>query len=251
MQIMHIVPVLVLLFCLCAGVAAAADDTTNRIPEKNLIHVSGNGIVKTTPDRCEISFSVITKNPDVKAAQKENARKMDMVMAVLKDPSKGNLTPLEIGTSSYSLSEVYSPDDSLKEKFGENVAIYEVSNTITVETTRIDQVGDLIDFAVTSGANGVRSLQFTLSKEKTAEFRGQALNIAVDKAKADAEAVASALNQEVGPVHEVTVDDTSYSPVYYNQDVRSAGYAAKAPSPSIEPGSIDVSAKVSIAYEIL
>jgi len=250
MQIKYMIPVLVLIFCLCAGVAAAADDTT-KAAEKNLIHVSGSGVVKTTPDRCEISFSVVTKNSDVKAAQKENSRKMDTVMAVLKDPSKGNLTPAEIGTSSYSISEVYSPDDALKAKYGENVVIYEVSNTITIETSRIDQVGDLIDIAVANGANGVSSLQFTLSKARTTEFRTQALKIAVDKAKADAEAVTSALGQQVGLVHEVTVDDTYNPPVYFNQDMKSTSYAGAAPSTPIEPGSIDVSAKVSIAYEIL
>ncbi|MFH0967968.1 MAG: SIMPL domain-containing protein [Methanobacteriota archaeon] len=251
MQIMHKMPILVLILCLVAGVAALADDTTKLTPEKNLIHVSGSGVVKTAPDRCEISFSVVTKNSDVKAAQKENARKMDTVMGALKDPSKGNLTPAEIGTSSYSISEMYSPDDALKAKFGENVVIYEVSNTITIETDRIDLVGDFIDIAVASGANGVSSLQFTLSKARTTEFRTQALKIAVDKAKADAEAVASALGQQVGPVREVTVDDTYSPPLYYNQDMKTASYAAAAPSTPIQPGSIDVTAKVSIAYEII
>lgn len=250
MQIMHILPILALIICLSVGVAAA-EETSPVVSDKNLIHVTGSGIVKTTPDRCDISFSVVTKNSDVKAAQKENARKMDTVMSVLKDPSKGNLTQAEIGTSSYSISEVYSPDEALKAKFGENVVIYEVSNTITVETSRIDEVGDLIDYAVTSGANGVSSLQFTLSKVKTAEFRDQALKIAVDKARADADAVSAALGQKVGPVHEVTVDDSYYPPVYYNQDMRSASYAAAAPATPIQPGSIDVSAKVSVSYEIV
>lgn len=250
MQIIQVIPVLLLVMILSA-VATVADNSSDKALEKNLIHVSGNGIVKTTPDRCEISFSVVTKNPDVKAAQKENARKMDTVMTALKDPSKGNLTPAEIGTSSYSISEVYSPDEALKAKFGENVIIYEVSNTITIETDRIDQVGDLIDLAVTSGSNGVSSLSFTLSKAKTAEFRTQALKIAVDKAKADADAVALAMGQRIGPVHEVTVDDTYYQPYNYNQDMRSMSAAGGAAATPIEAGSIDVSAKVSIAYEIL
>lgn len=247
---MHVFTIVVLAFLLAAS-AAGADVTTPAVKDKNLIHVSGSGTVKTIPDRCEISFSVVTKNPDVKAAQRENAHKMDMVMMVLKDPAKGNLTPLEIGTSSYSISEVYSPDDALKAKFGENVVIYEVSNTITIETSRLDAIGDLIDLAVGNGANGVSSLQFTLSKPKTAELRSQALKIAVEKAKADAEDVTAAMGTTLGPVYEVTVEDTYNPPVYYNQDLRSASAGAAAPSTPIEPGSIDVSAKVSVSYEIL
>jgi hypothetical protein len=250
MQKMYMLPVLIVIISLSAWVAAA-DSISDQGQDKSLIHVSGSGVVKTVPDRCEISFSVVTKNPDVKAAQKENARKMDTVMAALKNPSKGNLTPAEIGTSSYSISEVYSPDDTLKAKFGENVVIFEVSNTITIETSAIDQVGDLIDLAVTSGSNGVNSLSFTLSKAKTMEFRTQALQIAVNKAKADAEVVTKAMGQSIGPVHEVTVDDTYSPPVYFNQDMRSMNYAGSAAATPIEAGSIDVSAKVSIAYEIV
>lgn len=248
MQIVPVVIVMALTICLFAS-GAAAEDATKTTLEKSLIHVSGSGTIKTTPDRCDIAFSVVTKNSDVKAAQKENARKMDQVMGVLKDSSKGNLTPAEIGTSSYSISEVYSPDDALKAKFGDNTVIYEVSNTITVETSQMDRIGDLIDLAVTNGANGVSSLQFTLSKSKTAEFRNQALSIAVDKAKIDADAVTRAMGIQLGAAHEITVEDSYTPPVYYNQDLRSAGMAA-APSTPIEPGSIDVSAKVSIAYDI-
>lgn len=246
MQIMKLGISLVLILCLI-GIGSAAD--TSSASDKSLIHVSGSGTVKTTPDRCEISFSVNTKNSDVKAAQKENARKMDLVMNVLKDPSKGNLSPAEIGTSSYSISEVYSPDEALIAKFGDGVVIYEVSNTITVETSHMDQVGDLIDLAVTNGANGVNSLQFTLSKAKTAEFRNQALKIAVEKAKSDADIVASAMGLSLGNAHEVTVEDSYNPPVYYNQDFRSANLAG-APSTPIQPGSIDVSARVSVAYQI-
>ena len=248
MHIMQVFTVMVLTLGLIVG-GVIADGSTSTDSDKNLIHVSGSGTIKTIPDRCDISFSVVTKNPDVKAAQKENSRKMDMVMSVLKDSSKGNLTPAEIGTSSYSISEVYSPDDALKAKFGENVVIYEVSNTISVETSQMDRIGDIIDTAVTNGANGVSSLQFTLSKPKTAEFRSQALNIAVDKARADADAVTRAMGMNLGQAHEITVEDTYNPPLYYNQDMRSASLAA-APSTPIEPGSIDVTAKVSVSYEI-
>jgi uncharacterized protein YggE len=248
MQTLRTGIILLVIFCLAVSITSA-EETIKVVKDRNLIHVSGTGTVKTSPDRCDISFSVITRNSDVKAAQKENSRKMDQIVSVMKNPSKGNLTSLEIGTSSYSVSEVSSPDDALQAKFGKNTIIYEVSNTISVDTSQIDRIGVLIDMAVTNGANKVRSLQFTLSKQKRNEYRSQALAIAVDKAKADADAVTRAMGVNLGMPYEITVDDTYY-PVYYNQDVRSANYAGDAPSPSIEPGSIDVSAKVSVTYEI-
>jgi len=176
---------------------------------------------------------------------------METVMSALRDPSKGNLTGREIGTTSYYISEVYYPDDALKAKYGDNVTIYQVSNTISIETEKIDRVGDLIDLAVAAGANSVSSLQFTLSQQKTAELRKEALAIAVKKAQADAETVMAAMGKTLGDVHEVTVDESYQPPVYYNQDSRSVQMAAGAPSTPIEPGSVEVTARVTTGYRIL
>ncbi len=228
--------------------AGAAETKDGDIP---LIHVTGSGTIKAVPDRVQIELTVVTKNPDVKAAQKENARKMDTVMSALRDPSKGNLTGREIGTTSYSISEVYYPDDALKAKYGDNVTIYQVSNTISIETEKIDRVGDIIDLAVAAGANSVSSLQFTLSQQKTAELRKEALEIAVKKAEADARTVMAAMGKSLGEVYEVTVDESYQPPVYYNQDARSVQMAAAGPKTPIEPGSVEITARVSAEYRIL
>ncbi|NLV26502.1 MAG: SIMPL domain-containing protein [Methanomicrobiales archaeon] len=224
-----------------------AESTSDKIP---LIHVTGSGTIKASPDRVEIELTVVTKDPDVKAAQKENARKMDAVMSALRDTSKGNLAGNEIGTTSYSISEVYYPDDALKEKYGKDVTIYQVSNTISIETEKIDRVGDIIDIAVSHGANSVNSLKFTLSQEKTAELRKEALDIAVRKARNDADSVITAMGKTLGDVHEVTVDEGYQPPVYFNQDYGVSSLKAAAPATPIEPGAVEVTARVSVGYQI-
>lgn len=241
-------PVIVLVMLIICILPVNAETNADDIP---LIHVTGSGTIKAAPDRAEIDLTVVTKNPDVKAAQKENARKMDMVMSVLKDTSKGNLSAHEIGTTSYSISEVYYPDDTLKAKFGDDVTIYEVSNTISIKTDKIDQVGDIIDIAVASGANSVSSLDFTLSQEKTAEIRKEALAIAVKKAQTDAEIVISSMGKTLGDVYEITVDESYQPPVYYNQDVRVNEMKAAAPATPIEPDAVEVTARVSAGYRIV
>ncbi|MDX8551387.1 SIMPL domain-containing protein [Methanospirillum purgamenti] len=243
-----LVSALLVLVIVALVAPAYAAETKEDIP---LIQVTGSGTIKAAPDRVQIELTVVTKNPDVKAAQKENARKMDTVMSALRDPSKGNLSGREIGTTSYSISEVYYPDDALKAKYGEGVTIYQVSNTISIETEKIDRVGDIIDIAVVSGANAVSSLQFTLSQEKTAELRKEALAIAVNKAHTDAETVVAAMGKSLGDVHEVTVDESYQPPIYYNQDYRSSQLAAAAPTTPIEPGAVEVTARVTAGYQIL
>ncbi|PWR75732.1 SIMPL domain-containing protein [Methanospirillum stamsii] len=241
-------PVALLVMLIIFLVPVNAESGSDDIP---LIHVTGSGTIKAAPDRVEIDLTVVTKNPDVKAAQKENARKMDLVMSALRDTSKGNLTGHEIGTTSYSISEVYYPDDALKAKFGEDVTIYEVMNTISIETEKIDRVGDIVDIAVSSGANSVSSLQFTLSQEKTAELRKEALAIAVRKAQTDAETVISAMGKNLGDVQEITVDESYQPPVYYNQDYRVSAMKAAGPETPIEPGAVEINARVTAGYRIV
>ncbi len=215
---------------------------------EKIIQTSGTGNVKVAPDLADITFSVITKNPDVKAAQKENARKMEIIIASLKDTSKGAISPENIQTTSYSVSETYL-DDALKAKYGDKV-VYEVSNTIEIETSDINSVGDIIDYAIKNGANEVSSLTFTLSKEKNLEIRKQALDIAVQKAKSDAEVVAESLGINAGPVYSVDIDASNTNPSYYNEmysmkNADSTGYTP------IEAGTVEVTATVSVSFTIV
>lgn len=248
---MRILSRLLLISCLLAGVILVSAEETKSADDKDLIHVSGTGTVKASPDTAKISFSVVTQNPDVKIAQTENAKKMDSVMKALTDPDSGNLTNEEISTSSYSISRVYYPDDALKAKFGPNTTLYEVSNKISIETKKTDQVGEIIDLAVAKGANDVSELDFTLGKDETETYRVRALQIAADKARKDAETVLTSIGRSMGNAHEISVDESSSPPVYYNQRYLSDKAAvAGAPSTPIEPGEVEVTARVTITYQI-
>ena len=60
-----IIPVvfLIIALLLSVSVSAAEEKDCQSLP---LIHTSGSGTIKAAPDRANIDFSIITKNPDVK-----------------------------------------------------------------------------------------------------------------------------------------------------------------------------------------
>src|SRR5687768_411881 len=66
-----------------AGVAAASPTAGDGVTTR-LIEVVGRGEVKIKPDLAYVSFSVETSNPDLAAAQSENAARMTAVLARLK-----------------------------------------------------------------------------------------------------------------------------------------------------------------------
>lgn len=220
---------------------------------EDTIYVSGTGIIKTAPDICKISLSVKTTGTNVKELQKNNAKAMNKILTALSSMDTCALTEKEVQTSDFSISEVYYPDDAMIAKFGKDVTIYEVTNSISIETDKLSCIGEIIDTAVVNGANDIDYVTFTLSPDKENEYRAEALVAAVDEAQKDARIVLEALGRNLGSVKTVNVQESYNPPVYYGSS-DSAAYmiqAESAPAPTpIDPGDVEVTADVSITYRI-
>ena len=226
------------------GIASAAD--TN----EKVITVSGTGKVSTAPDTVIITFAVETENTDSQKAQKENAEKMARCLGALKAIG---ITDSEMKTTGYNMYSYKSGSDSL---FGSDKTIYTVRNTVQVKTSKTDLAGEIVDTATSNGANRVNSIRFTLSDEKSQEMRDSTLKAAVAQARADADAVTSALGMAVVGVNHVSVD-SSYTPMVYAETsmYKNAALAAGVAEEMmirtpIESDDVDVTASVSIAYII-
>ncbi|TAJ43432.1 SIMPL domain-containing protein [Methanofollis fontis] len=229
-----------LLVLLAAGVwsASAATDST----DERLIHASGTGEVTTTPDRAVISFAVETQNTDPKVAQTANAAAMDGVIAALK---AAGIAPEDLKTTGYN---IYPEKQDETRPFGGSTIVYHVTNTLEVTLNDVTRTGEIIDLAVSNGANRVNNLYFTLSTERQQQFRSEALTKAVDQARSDADAVAVAADMTITGVKEISIGGT-YVPMYGNYRaydmVESAAGAVPTP---IETGDVKVTASVSITY---
>lgn len=130
---------------------------------------------------------------------------------------------------------------------------YQGTHSFTVEVDAIDEVGAIIDAAVDGGADEVGRVTFTLSDDKRAELREEALRQAIQGARSEAESIA----EEVGArVVEATVVDASegrVSPVH-REVAFDAAAATEAPSSEprtgLDPGDVTVSADVRIQYRM-
>ncbi len=241
---MILVSVMLVLIAAIAGTASAADSSDDRT-----ISVSGTGKVTSAPDTVIISIAVETENTDAYQAQQQNAEKMNAVVNSLKAIG---LTDDEIETTGYNIYSYTSGDDSV---FGSKKKIYRVTNTIKVTSSKVDMAGEIIDTAVSAGANSINYISFTLSDEKSNQLRSQALDAAVAQASSDANAVASALGVTVAGVKSVNVG-ASYTPMSYDSGYneyamyKTADAAGSAVPTAVQPGDVDVSASVSIVYLI-
>jgi uncharacterized protein YggE len=123
---------------------------------------------------------------------------------------------------------------------------YTALNNVRVTIEDVTAVGRLIDVAIGAGANRVAGLAFQASN--TEEARLEALGLAVEKATAEARAIAAALGRELGPP--LQVQGGAEAPMPRDMYPRfEAARLQEAPTP-VEPGEQTVRANVTITFAL-
>ena len=210
---------------------------------RNTISVSGSGEVTVEPDEAEVYINIITEATDAKSAQSENADISEAVRNALKNKGVGSD---DMETSSYHLY----PKTSWDRESGESeIYGYRLSHTLKVTTKDIDDTGSLVDAAVGAGANGLDRVSFQLSDDLRDEAYKDALEEASANAGEKANSIAKSLTVDLGEIISVSESGASYIP--YPVARASFDEVAEAGAPTvISPQDIEVSASVSIVYEI-
>jgi len=186
---------LALLVCVAISAPLSAQQGASNasIPS---ISVGAQGEVKVSPDRANIQISVQTRAATAAAAANENAVKQKAVIDAIRALG---IPAADISTIGYNVfpQQRYEPNR-------EPVIVgYNVTNTVAVELKKLTLVGPVIDAVLAKGANMISSLRFYASN--TASARREAIALAIQKARADAEAAARAAGGTIGGLLEINV----------------------------------------------
>jgi hypothetical protein len=209
------------------GTASGAAGTST---PSRLVTASGHGTVTVVPDQALVSAGVVTHATAASAALAQNAREMQQVIAALKAAGGSNLQTEQV---------------SLYPQTNEQGAVtgYTAQNSVSAKTA-IAKAGALIDAAVGAGANSVSGPSMSTS-DRDSLYR-KALEQAVADARANAEALAHAGGFAVGPVFSVAENGAAAPPMPY----AAVPVAAKSEATPVEPGTEDVTADVTVSFEI-
>jgi hypothetical protein len=211
------------------------------------ITATGTGIVNTKPDQAKISLGVLTTAPNAEKAQQQNAALVNKVNDAL---SKAGIAKDKMETKGYSIWPEYNyPKD------GDNkpptISSYRCSNTLIVTVDDIKKAGELIDKAVAAGANQVENIQF--QKKDPAPQQREALQKGCKEARLKAEAMAKGLGVKLGEI--ASVEESSAAvPLSQNRygsmmkDEANADLGSA--STDIQPGELEVSATVTVVFNI-
>lgn len=235
------------LMALVMGGSADAQQTEIR-KEPRILVVNGTGTVQKAPDRAVIMVAVESRAATAQAAAQANATKMDAIYAALR---RNGIIPPKVQTIAYALHPEYAhPDPRTGERGPPRVAGYVASNNVRVQVDSITRVGAIIDVVITAGANRVENLSFELRDAESARL--EALRMAVTKARAEAEVIASAAGQRLGaPLSISSSGGYNPPPRPMYRMMETAMVDAAAPPTPVEPGNLAVTATVTITYELL
>ena len=220
----------------------AMNSGSNSRPDRNTIDVTGSASVTAAPDQAELFVEIQVQEDTAERARSEAASRAQLVINAIKGQGVKSDDIESLSINIYPLS------DYDRETGQSKVYAYRASHLLKITTNDLDKAGKLLDTAISSGANTVQNIQFTLSEEKQKEVNAAALEKATGEASAKAEAIAKSLRVRLGSIAKVSESNFNYIPYAYPMAAK-AMEESYADTP-IQPQSVEVSASIGIQYEI-
>jgi len=224
----------------CSAAALA-----HEAPDRYSVSVSGQGEVRAEPDQALIVLGVEARKPTLEAARTEVNRKIEALLKLTRD--------LKVPDKNVRSSRLQvQPEYNWQEQTRERLLIgYYVARQVTVDLRNLDQLGLLMERAVTAGANQIQDPALDSSKRR--ELERQALALAARDARANAEVLAGALSASVGAAHTISASSGSPPPMLYSMArAAKADMAAGGESPgSYQSGELAFTASVQVDFDLV
>jgi len=213
------------------------------LSDPRTITVNASGTAKAVPDKAEISFGVTTRSATADGAQEENAKTIETVIDHLK---KRGVDEKSIQTSNYNLYPDYDYNGKTPKITG-----YQVQTTLTVSDQDIDEAGDIVAECIKLGINDVNNFRFYASNYDDAYE--EALAAAVKAADKKAAVLAASADGELGRVLSISegYQNTAYRYAKSNYAMEEAAAdMASGFGMSVMPGEADITAQVTVTYQL-
>lgn len=232
-----ILTAVLMLGTLAACVSPAASSTT---PPVRTLSSTGNGEVYLTPDLAYIYVGVRSDADDVATALNKNNLQAQQVADAVKS---FGVEAKDIQTTNFNVYPMtdYTPNGEVSRKY------YVVENTVYITVRDLTKMGNLLDAVVRAGANSINSISFDVANKD--EAVAQARDLAIQKAREQAEGMAKAAGVKLGAVQSVSISTTGGTvPIYEGKG--GGAVNAQAASVPVAAGQLLISVDAYLTYEI-
>ena len=217
-------------------------------PSEQTISVSGTATASSSPDSLVIVLGVESEAKTANESLSQNSNSLNSVISSL---TNSGLSEDDIQTSNFSIYPMYDSIKDFNGNWQQVLTGYRVSNILSIQTDKIDSAGDIIDAAVSSGANRVDNVSFQLSDEKSQKISDDLIADAINDATQKAEKALVPLKQKIVGVKSVVIHDNVVP--YYDSPMRASfdGFAESSmKSAPIMSGDEEITTNVSVVFYI-
>lgn len=240
--------VLVGLYAVDKGITLA-ERAGDKNPPKNTMSMSAEGKVTAVPDLATLNIAVTSQGASAAGLQDENSKKINAIIDLVKNQG---VDKKDITTSGPNINPRY---DYMK---GNGAIIgYDIYQTVTIKIRGIDKstekVSALIDQVTDKGVNQLSGVSYSF--DDADNLRQQAREQAIAKAKDKAQSLASSAGLKLGKVVSVSESGGNYpSPIpMYGAAENKAVMSDRAQSsiaPTLEPGTQEITATMTVVFEV-
>ncbi|WP_313394508.1 SIMPL domain-containing protein [Sphingobium yanoikuyae] len=223
-------------------VAAVAQTSVTIAETAPVVTLNVTESVEAAPDVATIGTGVQTKAPTAAQAMKDNAAKMDGLIAAL---AKAGIAKADIQTSGINLNAQYDYSNRDGQPSGPRFLGYEASNQLSVKVRDVKKVGALLDTLVQAGATNINGPSF--SAEDPSPLQAQARATALKTAKAKADFYAQAAGYRSARL--VSISESS-SGGNAPMPLMAARFKADAAPTPVEPGQVSASISLTVQYAL-
>lgn len=208
------------------------------------LSIAGQGQVTAAPDTAFITSGVTTEGATAREALDANTAAMTNLMETLK---AAGIEARDIQTSGFTVAPNYVYSDTRDANgytLPPKINGYQVSNSVSVRVRKLDDLGAVLDKAVTVGANTINGISFAV--EDPTKLYDEARKAAFADARRKAELYAGAAGSDLGKIQSINEQQDYGQPQPYLMKT-TAMDAASAPVP-VSAGELSYSINVNVTW---
>ncbi|CAM4315848.1 SIMPL domain-containing protein [Gillisia limnaea] len=206
----------------------------NQVP---MVMVTGEGIVKVVPDQVTIKSRIEHEGDDAVEVKRKNDVVVDKVIKYLK--SEG-IPAKNIQTDYVNLNKNYN--------YNEKTYSYAANQSISIELEDLKKYEKIMSGLLNAGLNRIDGIQFKSSEIE--KHKSEARKKAVLDAQRKAVEYTAPLNQSIGKAISINENEVNYFPPMYRGVEMMKASSDGGDQQTLAPGEMEVSAKVTIGFEL-
>ena len=202
------------------------------------VSVSATGTVSAEPDLAAIATGVVAEGDTARAALSANTAAMAKLIEGLKT---NGIAPKDIKTVSFNVQPRYQ---NYKDGRPATINGYQVINQVRIVVRDLDKLGQVLDTAVTLGANQMGGIEFQVSAAET--LKDEARRNAMANALRRAKLFAASAGAEVGEV--IAIAEDMAAPI--SRPMMQARAAMSSEAVPIERGTQALEVRVNVTWAL-